>query len=92
MYIVQPPRLVALFFFPRKIVGIVWAWRMREKREEKLQEEEEGGGGRQRINDRIVRGWLSDAEDTFNGESAKKYVDRYIGPIGYRLENAARSL
>lgn len=45
MYIVQPPRLVALFFFPRKIVGIVWAWRTREKREEKLQEEEEERGG-----------------------------------------------
>lgn len=36
-----PSRII--FFSPRKIVGIVWAWRMREKREEKLQEEEEEG-------------------------------------------------
>lgn len=91
MYIVQPPRLVALFFFPPQnswdSLGLADAG---EKRREAAGGG--GGGGRQRINDRIVRGWLSDAEDTFNGESAKKYVDRYIGPIGYRLENAARSL
>lgn len=55
MYIVQPPRLVALFFFPRKIVGIVWAWRMREKREEKLQEDEEEEGGGKAANKRSYR-------------------------------------
>lgn len=72
MYIVQPPRLVALFFFPSQnswdSLGLADAG---EKRREAAGGGG-GGGGRQRINDRIVRGWLFDAEDTFNGERARR--------------------